>query len=64
MSEIQSEVVLFSWGVVGHACNLSTWEAGTIESGVRVQPWLHSDFEANLDYRVSLGLSQTKALPP
>ena len=26
MSEIQSEVVLFSWGVLGHACNPRTLE--------------------------------------
>ena len=50
MSEIQSEVVLFSWGVLGHACNLSTWEveAGGLVTGDHLL--LHRDFEVNLNY--------------
>jgi hypothetical protein len=36
--------------VVGHHCNLNTWEAKVGGSRISAQPRLHSEFKASVDY--------------
>jgi hypothetical protein len=48
------------WGMVVHACNLSTQDAEAGEFLIWGQSELHSEYEVSLDYKARLYLKKTK----